>query len=643
MKNGFLKVAAATPEIRLADPISNAGAHIALAREAETLGARLICFPELSLCGSGCGDLFLSDKLISASAKALSEYLTETRELDVLSLVGLPVYADGRLYNAVAVCKSGDILGIVPKRYLSKTSGEARYFAPAADMDEKYIELCGRMALLSDEVLFECAEMRELTLAVEIGSEQGLPLSPALVYGESGATVICCPAASPEAVGAADARRLCACSTSARICGAYIYASSGRGESTGEGAFGGHRMIVEDGKLIAEAEPFSAGALTVSELDLGALAYKRRKNGICEGAREIGRVEFNMEPTVTALTRHIAKNPFVPEDKTELDRRAEQMLTIAAEGIAARMQRAYAKKLVIGISGGLDSTLALLIATRATDLLGRPREDIIAVTMPCFGTTARTKSNATTLCAELEVDFRQVDIFDAVNLHFRDIGHDPEKHDVTYENAQARERTQILMDIANGTGGMVVGTGDMSELALGWATYNGDHMSMYGVNASIPKTLVRHIVAYAADVYEREGKTSLSESLRDVLGTPVSPELLPADLQGNIAQRTEDLVGPYDIHDFYLYHMLRDGASPEKLLRMADHALGGEYDRKTLLHWLEVFTRRFFTQQFKRSCMPDGPSVGALSLSPRGGLSMPSDASYAIWQSEIEEMKKGAL
>jgi NAD+ synthase (glutamine-hydrolysing) len=439
-------------------------------------------------------------------------------------------------------------------------------------------------------------------------------------------------------VVSADVRRRVLSARSAQLIAALAYVSAGNGESTTDAVFGGHGMIVEDGKPLAEHLPMEAGnELTVSEIDVDRLVGERRRVAfpVSDGYREIA---FSMPICETVLTRLVDPHPFIPNGTAERSARCESILRIQSAGLAQRTERAFAKKLVLGISGGLDSTLALLVAVRAMDALKRPRTDVIAVTMPCFGTTKRTKTNATVLCEKLGVDFRCVNIFDAVNQHFADIGHDPACRDVTYENCQARERTQVLMDIANDCGGMVVGTGDLSELALGWATYNGDHMSMYGVNGGVPKTLIRHVVAYSADQFEKSGEACIASALRDVLDTPVSPELLPADANGEIAQKTEDLVGPYELHDFYLYYLIRYGFSPEKLYRLAKAALGSVYDDETLKKWLKVLLRRFFSQQFKRSCLPDGPAVGSVALSPRGAWSMPSDATATIWLAEADAL-----
>ena len=644
MKNGFIKVAAATPKIRVADPGYNTDELIRMSQNAAGAGIRVLVFPELCITGYTCGDLFFSQALLSGAVAELSRYLHSTASLELISVVGLPLIWKNKLYNCAAVCHRGAVLGIVPKTHIPGYGelGETRYFAEASELTpHATLTINGAEAPFGTDLLFTCREMPALRLAVEIGEdlEGTLPISSR--HTAAGATLICCPAASCETVGREAYRFELIRSQSARsICG-YLYAGAGEGESTTDVVFGGHDLICENGTVLTEKKPFESGCeMVCTELDTERLCYERRRISIFPqntdtDYREIG---FSLPEEETSLTRFIDPHPFIPSDAAERAQRCERILTIQANGLKQRVERAFAKKLVLGISGGLDSTLALLVMVRAMDALGRPRKDIIAVTMPCFGTTVRTKTNATVLCEELGVDFRCVDIFDAVNQHFHDIGHDPADRNVTYENSQARERTQILMDIANDCGGMVVGTGDLSELALGWATYNGDHMSMYAVNASVPKTLIRHIVSYCADCYEKTGSQKLADSLRDILGTPVSPELLPADEKGEIAQKTEDLVGPYEIHDFYLYYMLRFGFTPVKLYRLAQAALGDTYDNATLLKWLKTFVRRVFSQQFKRSCSPDGPKVGSVTLSPRGDWRMPSDASCALWLKELEEL-----
>ena len=645
MNQGFIKVAACTPEVSLADPERNAAALAALAQEAAQAGARVAVFPELALTGYTCGDLFLSETLLSGALRGLSLLLGETAGLDMLLAVGLPLAYRDKLYNCAAVCHRGQLLGVVPKTAVPNYGEfyEARHFAPAPEEPDAMIALCGQAVPFGTRLLFVCHELPALRVAAEICEDLWIPVPPSCAHTAAGATVVCNLSASPEMVGKEDYRRMLVRAHSARtVCG-YVFCSAGGGESTTDLVFGGHNLICENGTVLAERLPFASGSrIALSEIDVERLTAERRRmntHPCCGGGyREI---PFSLQPGQTALTRAVPAHPFVPADADERDARCEAILNIQAEGLAQRLRRARAAKAVIGISGGLDSTLALLAAARAMDLLERPHTDILAVTMPCFGTTQRTKNNATVLCRELGTDFRCVRIARSVERHFADIGHNPDDRNVTYENSQARERTQVLMDLANDCGGLVVGTGDLSELALGWATYNGDHMSMYGVNASVPKTLVRHMVSWCADRAAEAGQDRLAAALRDVLATPVSPELLPADGNGEIAQRTEDLVGPYELHDFYLYYMLRFGFSPRKLFRLAEYALGDRYPAEVLLHWLEVFVRRFFAQQFKRSCLPDGPKVGSVTLSPRGDWRMPSDASASAWLTEVQALRDG--
>ena len=632
MKNGFLKVAAATPVVRLADTKANAEAHIALALKAYDEGVRVLVFPELSLTGATCGDLFATDTLLNSAVDALKSYLDATKELDMVSVVGLPFSAHAKVYNTSAVCHAGKLLGLVTERKVDE-----RHFASAPDFVEEVL-FAGEHVSLGTEQIFSCETMPSLTLAVEIGDDLHTLYAPSLSHSAAGATVICHPSAMPEIVGKKPALDVILSAHTARTHTAYITSLAGDGESTTDNAFGGKKLVVENGEVVAESVPFDGSELLITEIDLERLMHDRRTSDFCEIDDCYTKVPFSLEIAKTKLTRKLDATPFFPVAPAELAAHCERVLTVAAAGLKTRITRAWAKKIVIGISGGLDSTLALLTMARAMDALGRPRTDIVAVTMPCFGTTARTRSNATILCEELGVTFKCVDIFDAVNVHFRDIGHDPAVRDVTYENAQARERTQVLMDIANECGGMVIGTGDLSELALGWATYNGDHMSMYGVNASIPKTLIGHVVRYCANQAKENGQDKVAAALYDILDTPVSPELLPADADGKIAQKTEDLVGPYELHDFYLYYFIRYGFSPAKLYRMAQSALGEKYSDEILKKWLQVFFKRFFAQQFKRSCLPDGPQVGEITLSPRGGWQMPSDAASALWLAEVEKL-----
>ena len=640
MKHSFIKIAAATPAIRLADPAHNAAACAELAENTAAEGVKLVVFPELCLTGATCGDLFTHDRLITGAREALQAFAAETAELDLVSVIGLPVALGDKLYNCAAVVSGGTVLGMVPKANLSPA--ERRVFStPTAEVLCTDILGDGSFVQMGTKQLFVCSSLPALRFAVEVGADRNAAVSPVMQAVSAGALVVCNPSAIPETVDAEESRRLTVkARAKSSICG-YILSEAGEGESTTDNVFGGHRIICEGGEVLAEAAPFAEGELTITELDLERLIHDRRAGGFDTSAcGHCMENYFDIGVEDTELTRFVDTHPFVPADPARRASHCERILTIQAKGLAKRITAAWAKKIVLGISGGLDSTLALLVMARAMDLLGRPRTDIVAVTMPCFGTTARTKSNATTLCEELGVDFREVNIFDSVNQHFKDIGHDPAIRDVTYENAQARERTQILMDIANDESGMVVGTGDFSELALGWATYNGDHMSMYSVNGNIPKTLVRELTAHVAAAEEGKGNAKLAEALYDVLGTPVSPELLPADESGSIAQKTEDLVGPYELHDFFLYYLLRYGFTPAKLFRMAQYALGETYDDATILKWLEVFHRRFFNQQFKRSCLPDGPAVFGISISPRGGWVMPSDAVSSLWMAEIGELKE---
>ena len=526
------------------------------------------------------------------------------------------------------------MLGFVPK---TRTRRNARQFAAAPDLSHEIV-WNGKPVILGTQQVFSCSTLPSLVLAVEIGEDIQELYAPSFWHSEAGATVICHPSAMPEIVSKKPALDVILSAHTARTHTAYITSLSGDGESTTDNAFGGQKLVVENGEVVAASVPFDGSELLITEIDLERLMHDRRVSDFCEIDDCYTKIPFSLSLCETKLTRKLDATPFFPVAPAELAAHCERVLTVAAAGLKTRITRAWAKKIVIGISGGLDSTLALLTMARAMDSLGRPRTDIVAVTMPCFGTTARTKSNATILCEELGVTFRCVDIFDAVNVHFRDIGHDPAVRDVTYENAQARERTQVLMDIANECGGMVIGTGDLSELALGWATYNGDHMSMYGVNASIPKTLIGHVVRHCANQAKENGQDKVAAALYDILDTPVSPELLPADADGKIAQKTEDLVGPYELHDFYLYYFIRYGFSPAKLYRMAQAAWGEKYSNEILKKWLQVFFKRFFAQQFKRSCLPDGPQVGEITLSPRGGWMMPSDAASAFWLAEVEKL-----
>ena len=642
MKNGFVKVGVARPLVRVADPAFNAGELARLTLDAEKQKVKLLVFPELSLTAYTCSDLFYSEALLGGAVSALSDYLGQTKNTHVLTFIGLPLVFENKLYNCAAVCQSGKVLGIVPKHHLPNYAEfyEARQFTEYhGSVREIDLGKLGNKIPFGCELLFQCQELPSLAVAAEICEDLWVAIPPSTSHTAAGATVICNLSASNETIGKSEYRRQMVTVQTAKCACAYLYAGSGEGESTTDVVFGGHGMIAENGIMLAERPPFSTDdPILVTEIDAERLAREhRRMNTFASGNRDTYCViPFSLPIEDTELTRFVDPHPFVPADEDERAKRCETILTIQSMGLKQRIERARAKKIVVGISGGLDSTLALLVMVRAMDALRRPRTDIVAVTMPCFGTTSRTKNNATLLCEELGVDFRCVEIGESVKQHFKDIGHDPKNLNVTYENAQARERTQVLMDISNDCDGLVVGTGDLSELALGWATYNGDHMSMYGVNASVPKTLVRHIVSYVADRARADGKLKIAEALADVLATPVSPELLPADEKGEIAQKTEDLVGPYELHDFFLYYMIRYGYAPAKLYRLAKYALGKTYSDDVIRKWLKIFLRRFFAQQFKRSCLPDGPKVGSISLSPRGDWRMPSDASAELWLKEAE-------
>ena len=642
MKHGFVKVAAATPALRVADPVANAAACAAMTVEAAASGVSLMIFPELCFTGYTCGDLFLHDHLIKGALDALRAYLVATADSDIVSVVGLPIAHADKLYNCAAVCQGGVLLGLVPKTYLPNHSefNEVRYFASTPEANLTY-EFDGSYVQLGARQIFVSTTLPDFRFAVEICEDLLVATPPSTAAAMAGATVIGHLSASPAVVGKSAYRHTMVQSQSARTLTGYIYAGAGEGESSTDGVMSGQAFIYENGRLLAERPDFSDPGYCITEIDVADMTRERRRLNTFSNKNvgEYTEVYFSQTLTDTALTRPVPANPFLPDDPADLPFHCREILSIQTAALKQRVTAAYAGKLVLGISGGLDSTLSLLVSVRAMDALHRPRTDVIAVTMPGFGTTGRTKNNATVLCEELGVDFRCVSIHDAVTQHFKDIGHDPSVRDVTYENAQARERTQVLMDIANDEGGMVIGTGDMSELALGWATYNGDHMSMYDVNGGVPKTVIRHVVAYAASLARADGNTALADALMDVVNTPVSPELLPADSDGNIAQKTEDLVGPYELHDFFLYHAIRHGATPDKLYRLAVYALGDQYSKATILHWLEVFHRRFFTQQFKRSCLSDGPAVYEVSLSPRAGWHMPSDAASRLWMAEIAALK----
>ena len=635
MRHGFIKVAAATPDIRVADVDYNKGQIIKQMDEAADAGAKIIVFPELCITGYTCSDLFLQDILLNSAKKALVEIAEYTKNLDALVFVGVPIAVGGELYNVAAALNHGNILGFTTKSFLPNYGEfyEMRQFRPGPKKAEKIL-FGGKEIPFGPKLLFVEKQMTNLIVSAEICEDVWSPVPPSIEAAREGATVIVNCSASDETIGKASYRESLISGQSARLISGYIYANAGEGESTTDLVFGGHNLIAENGTILAEAKRFSNGII-YTEFDVQKIANERRKNTTFTETQEhvLPRIPFVLEQTETILTRTFPSRPFVPRDDQERAKRCEEILTIQAMGLKKRLAHTHAKSAVVGISGGLDSTLALLVTAKAFDALGLERSGITAVTMPCFGTTDRTYQNACKMSLKVGATLREVRIGDAVMQHFKDIGHDPQDHSVTYENSQARERTQVLMDIANQTGGLVIGTGDMSELALGWATYNGDHMSMYGVNASVPKTLVRHLVHYFADTCE---DSSLKEVLYDVLDTPVSPELLPPK-DGEIAQKTEDLVGPYELHDFFLYYFLRMGYEPGKIYRIAKLSFAGEYDDETIYKWLRTFCWRFFSQQFKRSCLPDGPKVGTVALSPRGDWRMPSDACVALWIQNLEK------
>ena len=631
MKDGFVRVATGTPAVRVADCAFNAQSIIALMREAEEKHVKLLVLPELCVTGYTAADLFLQDTLLTGALEGLEQIRRASEEMDVLTFVGIPLADCGRLYNCAVALKGGRILGVTTKRNIPNYSVyyELRHFEPGEE-SMRTIRLLGQEAPFGNRLIFECEQL-PLRVAAELCEDLWVPQSPSISHALAGANVLVNLSASDENVGKADYRRSLVRMQSARLLAGYLYANAGQGESSQDMVYSGHSLICENGSLLAESERFSTGLL-LAELDVQYLEAERRRMSSFGGRVEgYVRVPFSLRMEQTPLLRRLSPTPFVPGDAAERDRRCEEILSIQTQGLMQRLRHIHGKSAVIGVSGGLDSTLALLVVARAFRALSLDPKGIKAVTMPCFGTTHRTRSNAEILARSLGMDFLEVPIAEAVRVHFRDIGQDESVHDVTYENGQARERTQVLMDLANKTGGIVIGTGDLSELALGWATYNGDHMSMYGVNCSIPKTLIRYLVRYEAD---HAADDALRGVLLDILDTPVSPELLPP-VDGDISQKTEDLVGPYELHDFFLYYLLRRACPPRKVFRLALHAFEGRYEEQTIRSWLKVFCWRFFSQQFKRSCLPDGPKVGSVTLSPRGDLRMPSDASGALWQGDF--------
>ena len=636
MKHGYIRVAAATPDVKVADPQFNRENIVRLIREGIERNTKIMVFPELCLTAYTCADLFGQDALLTKAKEELKVIVKETEGSDLLAFIGLPWERDGKLYNTAAAVQNGRVLGLIPKTNLPNYSEfyELRYFEPG-NRKPVLVSWEGYEIPMGTDLLFACKDIPGLVIGTEICEDAWVPNPPSIRHAVAGATVIVNCSASDETTGKDLYRRSLITGHSASLVCGYIYANAGEGESTQDLVFGGQNLIAENGLLLAESKRFGNETI-YADMDLERLIHERRRMTTFPAPDRENYlvIPFTMEQVELDLKRRIDPRPFVPDGEAERNRRCEEILSIQAMGLKKRLAHTGCKDVVIGISGGLDSTLALLVTARAFDMLEIPRNRIHAITMPCFGTTDRTYQNACILTEKLEAELTEVNIREAVSIHFRDIGHDPGQHDVTYENSQARERTQILMDLANRFGGLVIGTGDMSELALGWATYNGDHMSMYGVNASVPKTLVRHLVRYYADTCEEE---ALKEVLMDVLDTPVSPELLPPK-DGEIAQKTEDLVGPYELHDFFLYQILRFGTRPSKVYRMALAAFDKQYEPKVILKWLKVFYKRFFSQQFKRSCMPDGPKVGSVAVSPRGDLRMPSDAVSRLWLLELENL-----
>ncbi len=635
MKHGFVKVAAITPKIKVADTAYNSGLIMEAMETASQAGAKVVVFPELCITGYTCGDLFWQNKLIASAKEELLKIAAKSKDLDGIFFVGLPYDINGKLYNVAAAVSGGEVIGMVPKTFIPNYNEfyEARYFTSGENLCAVEFLSDGTEVYVDTDLIFRCEDLPQLKIAAEICEDLWTPEPPGIRHAMAGANVIVNLSASDENTGKAQYRRELVSGQSARLICGYIYTSAGDGESTQDVVYSGHNIIAENGKVLGESKRFTNEPV-YTEFDVARLESERRRMSTFVTEDTHTEIGFSLKIEDTELTRYIDPAPFVPGSKHDRDMRCDEILMIQAMGLKKRLEHTGCQSAVIGISGGLDSTLALLVTVRAFDLLGMEHSRIAAVTMPGFGTTDRTYDNAVNLIKCLGAEFIEVDIKNAVNVHFSDIGHDPAVHDVTYENGQARERTQILMDLANKKNGMVIGTGDLSELALGWATYNGDHMSMYAVNASVPKTLVRHLVNYYADTC---GDELLKNTLLDVLDTPVSPELLPPE-EGKISQKTEDLVGPYELHDFFLYYMLRCGYEPLKIYRLAKLAFEGRYDEEFIMKWLKTFYRRFFAQQFKRSCLPDGPKVGSVAVSPRGDLRMPSDACGRIWMEELERI-----
>ena len=638
---GFIRVGAIVNKLSLANPMKNAEEIIKEIKKAVKLGVSIVTTPELSLTGYTCGDLFLQDQLLVDSENVLQKVLEETKSLDIISILGMPIRHDNQLFNCAVVIQKGKILGIVPKTYIPNYQEfyEARWFSSSRDLKTNEIEILGQVVPISTKLLFQDKELKDITFGIDICEDLWTVSPPSDNHALAGATIIFNLSSSNELIGKQEYRKSLVASQSARTISAYVYVSSGIMESTSDVLFGGASMIYENGSMLAMNQRFEIESnIITADIDVFKLANDRRKNrSYMNMASNIDYrfIKVEVMDTIKELQRDYKEYPFVPSNELERSRRCEEIIEIQSSALARRLLQLGNSKCVIGMSGGLDSTLAFLVIVRAYEKLKRDMKDIIGITMPGFGTTDRTYQNAVDLVKEYGATLREISIKDASILHMKDIGLPENDRSITYENIQARERTQILMDVANMEGGLVIGTGDLSELALGWCTYNGDHMSMYAVNTSIPKTLVRYLVSWVVDTTDGKKK----EVLKDILATPISPELLPPDEAGNILQKTESSIGPYVLHDFFLYHFLRYGATPKKIYVLAKHTFKDSFSNDEIKKWLKVFIRRFFTQQFKRNCIPDGVKVGSISLSPRGDLRMPSDASYEAWLKELDEIK----
>lgn len=636
MNYGFVRVAAVTPRMKVADVDYNVTQIIEKIKECDKKGVQVAVFPELALSGYTCADLFLQPLLLSACLDGLKRIIGECKNISTLCFVGMPLAYKGKLYNVAAVFSKGRLLAFVPKRHLPNYAEfyEQRHFSVLDEVEEEnYVLFDGEYYPISDRILFRCDNFTDLVVGCELCEDLWVPQSPSVKSAQAGATIVVNLSASNEVIGKKEYRTTLVKAQSGKCLCGYVYASCGVGESTTDTVFSGHNLIAENGSILAESKLFEPENITVSEIDVEKISAERRKTSTFTSVKGFKEIGFSAKEYKGELVRTFSRTPFVPAGDAELKERAGLILSMQAHALAKRLKHTNAKTAVIGISGGLDSTLALLVTARAFDIAGKDRKEIIGITMPGFGTTRKTYRNALKMLSCVGATAREVNISQSVLQHFKDIGHDPEKTDVTYENAQARMRTLILMDTANKEGGLVIGTGDLSEFALGWCTYNGDHMSMYAVNSSVPKTLVKYLVAAVGN--EEGGE--LKEVLDSVLNTEISPELLPPDKNGKISQKTEDLIGPYELHDFYLYYAIRWGYQPKKVLYIARQTFAGKYEDETLIKWLKNFYRRFFGQQFKRSCIPDGVKIGSVTLSPRADWRMPSDAQANLWLKEMEE------